>query len=298
MDTDLVAMLAERLDVRVELREFTHGMSGSQVYVARQEDGRACVLKVTSLQRDDDARAGHRELAFYRDLAGRLPIRTPTLLDHYADNDVIAMILSAHGEIRPAASWDRRSWRALAVDLARLHGTAVSEPDRWEDDRLPFHALREPDMPVVDGFWRQDLASSLDAIIESRDLLEQEILRAGECFVHGDCHTENILHENGALVWIDWQSTGRGNPAKELAFLQARATPSGARMPPELLVTYCSERDIDVELMRRSVIAAELSIFIFEWPPYAAFDAPEGTQRVRHRTRDLAERWLEMAGRP
>lgn len=296
MDADLVAMLAERLDVRVELREFTHGMSGSQVYVARQEDGRACVLKVTSLRRDNDARAGHRELAFYRDLAERLPIRTPTLLDHYADNDVIAMLLSAHGEIGPATSWDRRSWRALAVDLARLHGTAVPEPDRWKVDRSPFHALREPDMPVVDGFWRQDLASSLDAIIESRELLEQEILQAGKCFIHGDCHTENILRENGALIWIDWQSARLGNPAMDLAFLEARATPSGARIPPELLVTYCSERDKDPERMRRSVIAAELSIFIFEWPPYASFNSPAGTRRVRHRTRYLAERWIEIAG--
>ncbi|CAA9542744.1 MAG: hypothetical protein AVDCRST_MAG43-294 [uncultured Thermomicrobiales bacterium] len=296
MDADLVAMVAERLDVRVELREFTHGMSGSQVCVARQEDGRACVLKVTSLRRDNDARAGHRELAFYRDLAERLPIRTPALLDHYEDHDVIAMLLSAHGEIRPAPSWDRRSWRALAVDLARLHGTAVPEPDRWKDDRSPFHALREPDMPVVDGFWRRDLASSLDAIIESRELLEQEILQTGECFVHGDCHTENILYENGALVWIDWQSARRGNPAMELAFLEARATPSGARIPPDLLVTYCSERGINLERMRRSVIAAELGIFIFEWPPYAVFDTPAGTRRVRHRTRDLAGRWLAIAG--
>lgn len=295
MDMDLVAKAAERLDVRVELRESTHGMSGSQVHVARQEDGRECVLKVTSLRRDNDARAGRRELAFYRDVAERLPIRTPTLLDYHEDNEAIAMLLSGHGEIGPATSWDRRSWLALAIDLARLHGTAVPEPDRWKDDRSPFHALREPDMPVVNEFWRDDLASSLDAIIESRELLEQEILQAGECFVHGDCHTDNILRENGALVWIDWQSTRIGNPALELAFLRARATPSGARVPPEMLATYCSERDKDLERMRRSVIAAELSIFIFEWPPYASFDSPAGTRRVRRRTLHLAKRWIEIA---
>lgn len=296
MDADLVAMLAERLDVRVELREFTHGMSGSQVYVVRQEDGRACVLKVTSLQRDDDARAGHRELAFYRGLAERLPIRTPTLLDHYADNDVIAMLLSAHGEIEPATSWNRRSWRALAVDLARLHGTAVPEPDRWKEHWSPLQVLRAPDLPMVEGFWREDLGSSLDAVVDSRELLEQAILQAGECFVHGDCHTENILREDGALVWIDWQGTGIGNPALELAFLDARATPSGARVPPEVLARYCTERDSDLQQMWRSVIAAELAIFVFVWPPYASYNSPAGTRRVRRRTRDLAERWMEIAG--
>lgn len=226
-----------------------------------------------------------------------MPIRTPLLLDAYEDDDVIAILLSAHGEIVPATSWDTTSWLALAVDLARLHRTALPEPDRWRDHRSPFHALSAPDLPVVDGFWRKDLGSALDAILESREFLEREILQAGECFVHGDCHTENILREHGALVWIDWQGNGIGNPAMELAFLHARATPSGARIPPELLTTYCRERDEDLERMRWSVIAAELSIFIFEWPPYASFDSPAGTRRVRQRTRYLAERWLEIAGR-
>jgi Ser/Thr protein kinase RdoA (MazF antagonist) len=296
METDLIAKLAEQLGARVEMPDSTHGMSGSRVHFARREDGRTCVLKVTSLRREADARAGRRELAFYRDLAERMPIRTPALLDSYEDNDVIAMLLSAHGEIEPATSWDRRTWLALAVDLARLHGTAVPEPDRWKEHWSPFHALREPDMPMVDGFWREDLASSLDAIIESRELLEQVILQAGECFVHGDCHTENILREDSALVWIDWQSTGIGNPARDLAFLNARAAPSGARIPPEMLAVYCSECDKDLERMRRSVIAAELSIFIFEWPPYASFNSPAGTRRVRRHTRYLAERWIELGG--
>jgi aminoglycoside phosphotransferase (APT) family kinase protein len=300
MDSDLIAQLAEQLDVRLEMRETTHGMSRSQVHFASRENGGTCVLKVTSLRRKDDVRAGRRELAFYRDLAGQLPIRTPALLDYYEDNDVIAMLLSAHGETESATSWDKRSWQALAVDLARLHGTAIPEPDRnhnhWRNDRSPTHALRKPDLPVVDGFWREDFGSRLDAIIENREILEQEIFQAGECFVHGDCHTGNILRGHGALVWIDWQSTGIGNPAMDLAFLDARATPSGARIPPELLATYCSERDIDLERMRRPVIAAELSIFIFEWPPYASFNSVTGTQRVRRRTGELAEQWFEIAG--
>jgi hypothetical protein len=297
MDTDRIAKLAAQLGAHPEIPGSTHGLSGSRVHLARREDGRTCVLKVTSLRRDDDARAGRRELAFYRDLAEQMPLRTPALLDFFEDDDVIALLLSAHGEIEPATSWDRRAWLALAVDLARLHGTAVPAPDRWKEHWSPLQVLRAPDMPVVEGFWREDLGSSLDAIVESRELLEQEILQAGECFVHGDCHTENILREDGALVWIDWQGTGIGNPARELAFLDARATPSGAHIPPEMLAAYCRERDKDLERMRRSVIAAELAIFIFEWPPYASFNSPAGTRRVRRRTRYLAERWIELAGR-
>jgi Ser/Thr protein kinase RdoA (MazF antagonist) len=296
MDTDLVAKVAEQLGARLEMPGATHGLSGSRIYGARREDGRTCVLKVTSLRRDDDARAGRRELAFYRDLAERMPIRTPALLDSYEGDDVIAMLLSAHGKIEPATSWDRSSWTSLAVDLARLHGATVPAPDRWNDDRSPVHALKEPNMPVIEEFWREDLGSLFDVIIERRELLEQEVLQAGECFVHGDCHTENILREDGALVWIDWQAAGIGNPARELAFLDVRATPSGARIPPELLATYCRERDKDRARMRGSVIAAELGIFIFEWPPYASFNAPDGIRHVRRRTRDLAEQWIDLVG--
>lgn len=296
MESDRIASLGERLGARLERPDST-GMSRSRVHFARREDARRCVLKVTSLRRDDDARFGRRELDFYRELAERMPVRTPALLDAYEDTDVIAMLLSAHGEIEPATSWDKESWLALAVDLARLHGAAVPEPDRWQQHWSPFHALRAPDIPMVDGFWREDLGTSLDAIIERRELLEQEMLQAGECFVHGDCHTENILREDGALVWIDWQGAGIGNPARELAFLNVRATPSGARLPPELLATYCGERDMDIERMQRAVIAAELSILLFEWPPYASFNTPDGIQRVRRQTRDLAEQWIEIAGR-
>jgi Ser/Thr protein kinase RdoA (MazF antagonist) len=297
METDLVAQVAARLAVQVDMPASTLGKSGSRIHVVRRDNGRTCVLKVTSLGEDDAARRGRRELAFYRDLAARMPIRTPALLDAYEDDDVIALLLSAHGAVEPATAWDRRSWLALAVDLARLHGTAVPAPDHWTEMWSPVHALSEPDLPMIERFWREDLGSALDAIVDSRERLAQEILQAGECFVHGDCHTENILREDGALVWIDWQGTGIGNPARELAFLHARATPSGARIPPELLATYCRERNTDLEQMRRSVLAAELGIFLFEWPPYASFNSPAGTQRVRRRTRDLAERWMALAGR-
>ena len=296
MDSDLVVKMAERLNAHVELRKHTQGMSGSQVHLARRKDGRECVLKVTSLRRDEDVRAASRELDFYRNLAERVPVRTPALLDYFEDSEAIAMLLSAHGKLEPATSWDKRSWLSLAVDLARLHGTEVPEPERWIDDRSPLHALREPDMLVVDGFWREDLSAWYDRIIERRELLEQEILLAGEALVHGDCHTDNILRDNGALVWIDWQSTRIGSPALDLAFLEVRATPSGARIPPEMLATYCSERGRDLEPMLRSVVAAELSIFIFEWPPYASFNSPAGIRLVRRRTRYLAERWIEIAG--
>lgn len=44
-------------------------------------------------------------------------------------------------------------------------------------------------------------------------------------FVHGDCHTDNILHRCAGLVFCDWQSWGNGRPSSDLAFLSVRAVP-------------------------------------------------------------------------
>jgi aminoglycoside phosphotransferase (APT) family kinase protein len=213
----------------------------------------------------------------------------------YEDSDAIAMLLSFNGTVEPAVSWNSTSWAALASDLARLHSAEIPEATGWgNDDAERFRHLRVPNIAMIEDFWRDDLTGTLDAILASREALEREILHTGTCFLHGDCHTENILHDAHGLVWIDWQGTRIGNPALELAFLHARVTPNGAQVPAWFLGSYCKEREIEFEQIRRSVIAAELSIFVFEWPPYAVFDTPDGTSRVRRRTRYLAEQWLNL----
>ncbi len=293
MDTEFVTKAADRLHVHLNGQESIYGLSGSRIHFATQHDGTPCVLKTTSLR--DDGRAGQRELTFYRDIASQVPVHTPDLLGVYEESDAIAMLLSFHGAAEPATSWNRTSWHALATDLAHLHRTVLPEATGWEkDDAERFRPLRAPDIAMIEDFWRDDLGLALDAIVDSRDALEREILQAGTCFLHGDCHTDNILREPDGLVWIDWQSTRIGNPAMELGFLSARVTPSGVEVPEWFLRSYCKERQIEPERMRQLVIAAELSIFVFEWPPYTVFDTPEGTLHVRRRTQYLAEQWLDM----
>jgi aminoglycoside phosphotransferase (APT) family kinase protein len=295
MDADHLTNLASHVGVHIGDTAAAHGMSGSRVFFAHRRDGRRCVLKVTSRDSSHRERAAERELAVYRTLADHLPVRMPALLDWHEDETGIAMLISAHGEIVPATSWDTKAWHALALDLAHLHATTIPDPERWRGAGTDLWAFRNPDLTMIDAFWRADLGDALDAIVDDREHLARVILAAGECLVHGDCHTENIPHEGRDLVWIDWQSTRIGNPALELAFPSVRAAPSGAVIPPDLLATYCDERGIGYDAMLRSVTAAELSIFIFEWPQYAGFNTPEENQRVRLRARHLADSWFGHA---
>jgi hypothetical protein len=68
-------------------------------------------------------------------------------------------------------------------------------------------------------------------------------------------------------------------------------------VPPGFLDAYLADADAG---RRRSVelatLAAELWFFVLLWPPFAAFNTPTGIDRVRRRTRLLADRWLAAAG--
>ncbi|WP_275415313.1 phosphotransferase [Planotetraspora silvatica] len=114
-------------------------------------------------------------------------------------------------------------------------------------------------------------------------------------FVHGDCHTDNIVHATGPPVFCDWQSTGVGRAVSDLAFLSVRATSSGVVVPSALIHAYVDRRPGDHKLLECALVAEELAVLVFLWPPYAAFNSPTGIARVQSRARELAELYLGEA---
>ncbi len=67
-----------------------------------------------------------------------------------------------------------------------------------------------------------------------------------------------------------------------------RATPSGAAVPPALTDAYLAARPCDRRTFARALVAEELAVLVFLWPPFAAFNTPAGIARVRRRARVLA----------
>lgn len=113
----------------------------------------------------------------------------------------------------------------------------------------------------------------LAPIVADTTALQQTISLAADCFLHGDCHTDNILIDDEDLVWIDWQGAGGGSPAAELAFPSIRATPNGATLPQDdMIYRYATSLGLDVAQISRAVLAAELAIFLFTWPEYATYN--------------------------
>lgn len=292
---DELARVMHSIGIDGDVRAVTlaGGASGSGVYRV-QLDGNDAVLKVTA--------AGHgqtiarRELTFYRTMADRVPVTTPTLL-RYADNDEFtAVLLSAHGASLPAAEWDRRSWLEVMRQLAALHSMPLPDQDPWIDP--PWHR-QTPYQPPTDraaDYWCNTVAADcVRPFLDAPDDLAEDLRALPDCFLHGDCHADNLLREGDQIVWTDWQGAGVGCPAGELTFLWSRAGVDGATLPYDaMLREYANHRTIDPALLRVAVVAAEINLLVFLWPDYVSRCTPDQrghlTQRLLHLIHDRRTR--------
>jgi Ser/Thr protein kinase RdoA (MazF antagonist) len=295
MNDDRVTALAQDLDVTLAAGEPLAGsMSGSRVHAVTRPDGGAAVLKVTIASAGSAREAAERELDVYLHLGSRIGVRTPQLLGHRKSTDAIALLLTARPAPRPAQQWRHSDWLHLADDLARLHGTPVPADPRWRRPHWLGATLTEPDLARADAFWCWPGEHELiRPILTDTQPLQDAMNTLADCFLHGDCHTDNVVIEDSHLIWLDWQGAGAGNPAAELAFPSVRATPSGASLPQqEMLDRYAGDRDLDSARVSRATLAAELAIFLLTWPEYASYNTDTGIGRVHRHVQQLARRWL------
>jgi aminoglycoside phosphotransferase (APT) family kinase protein len=259
----------------------------------RTRGGQAGYLKITpavlGLAALDAAR---RELRFYRELAAQVPVQTPRLLDAFEVDLGVAVLLAAAGDQVKVGAWSGRAWSLLGRDLAALHTVQVPWQDWARPDAL-LAALAGPVSETVMKFWGGVLPRLSD-LLESRDALREELTSEPAVLVHGDCHTGNIVHAADGLVFCDWQSTGAGRATSDLAMLGVRATPAGVAVPCDALTAYMNRRGADVNELERALILEELAIFVFQWPPFAAYNSRVGIARVHDRARDLAAKWFAV----
>jgi len=280
-------VVAQETEAHLESR------SGAGVHAVRTADGLAAYLKITPAGSGPRAQMiARRELSFYQDLAPAAPVRTPGLLDYADTEDGVAMLLEAAGEPLPVASWTPDMWAVLGRELAALHSMPPPVDPSWIRPDGLRQAIASPDLPAIEAFWGQFLPR-LAEILTQRAELERQMETLPQVFVHGDCHTDNIMRLRESLVFLDWQTSGVGRPGSDLAFLSVRATPAGVTVPPELLNSYLGGRPAERRTLELALLAEELAVYILQWPAFAAYNSAAGIDRVRRRTQSLAERWLD-----
>ncbi|GAA4263577.1 phosphotransferase family protein [Dactylosporangium darangshiense] len=202
------------------------------------------------------------------------------------------MLLEAAGEPLEAAAWTAGMWADLGRELATLHSMPLPTDADWNRPDALQKALADPDLEEIYAFWAPTLPQLAD-LVSQRVELENQIRALPPVFTHGDCHTDNIVHAADSLVFCDWQAAGIGRPGSDLAFLSVRVTPAGVTVPPALVDAYLHNRPCERHTLQRALLAEELAILVFLWPPFAACNSPSGIARVRSRARRLTGWWFE-----
>jgi aminoglycoside phosphotransferase (APT) family kinase protein len=203
----------------------------------------------------------------------------------------VAMLLAAAGEPRDVRKWTAEMWASLGRDLGSLHTMPPPSGGEWAARRDALsEALTAPRVEQVTAFWGMALPL-LPVILARRAELAEQIAGLPPVFVHGDCHTGNLVHSAGSLVFCDWQAASIGRPGSDLAFLSVRAAPLGVAVPDDLVDGYLERRPCDRQALRRALLAEELATFVFLWPPFAMFNDAAGIARVHRRARALADQW-------
>jgi len=284
------AVFALGREVRVQGAALAGGASGSGVYRVRI-DGYDAVLKVSTA--DGLQRNARRELTFYQTLAERVPVATPRLLDHADNDDLTALVLSAHTPARPAREWDRSEWLEVAAQLAALHSIRLPHEAPWVHTPWLRRILDRPPIKIAERYWSDtDAAESVGKVLDAPAALAAAVASTPDCFLHGDCHVDNLLRDGNHILWADWQVAGIGSPAIDLAFLWSRANADGADPPhAAMLHEYTAHRRVDLALLHRAVIAAEIGTTLFGWPEYAAYHTQNERDRITRRLRQLIADW-------
>jgi aminoglycoside phosphotransferase (APT) family kinase protein len=265
----------------VEVRALTAGASGSAVHRLTTADG-SFILKV----------ATRREAAFYRDLAPRVPVPVPRLIAEVPHPAGSCLLLEPAGAPARAAQWSVWRWTRLATQLGALHGGAAARLAAWPAGK-PEHRATPAEIATAARSWASLGYSPVLAPVWARfDRLDAALAQLPVCLRHGDWHLGNILVDPAdRFVWIDWQEAGPGRGPEDLALLWQRAEFDGLRPPRAAMrAAYAAARGIpDDAVLRRAVVAAELTMLLLAWPPHlTAAPEPSRARLLRRLDRLLA----------
>lgn len=190
-------------------------------------DGRAVIAK----------RGSHvalaSELAYYRDIAPRLPVRTLQLHGWLLDEATLYLFIESAGSDRYQGSSAERAaltdWLvAVHTATASMSGDAIPPltPGRYLDHLHRARAALEVGLrnQVLDSADRATLLGVDDLLARVEGCwpsIEDCLARAPHVLVHGDLVAKNIHVLQGVegplILPLDWETSGWGVPATDLS---------------------------------------------------------------------------------
>lgn len=202
-----------------------------------------------------------REVAFYRDLASTVSLRTP--ISYFAEFDPASQAFAIVMEdLAPAAGGDQVAGLTLA-QLRRAIGEAAPMHARWWDDPglTPLEAViqrtgtapwigigerHQAAWPIIDAFLAGRFSAHTRRVGERLGGVIDRLLTAqGEdsrTLCHGDYRGDNLMFRAAAgkleMVVVDWQVSMQARGTFDIGYLMSGSA------PPDL------RRDHEMELLR------------------------------------------------
>jgi aminoglycoside/choline kinase family phosphotransferase len=188
-----------------------------------------------------------REVAFYRDVAGRAPMTTPDVhVARIADNGVDFVLL-----LEDLGDWDNADHLAgLSMDRARtcleslagLHAWSCQPANREALQQFPSidnPMIREAMVPAFGYGWQLYLEKSDSAvpprlagffeIFADRAPAALSTLTEHDMLIHGDIRADNLFFDGDALKVVDFQFAARGSGVADVAYLLTQGLPIETR---------------------------------------------------------------------
>jgi len=198
-----------------------------------------------------------RELAFYRDVAGRAPIQTPRvytarMVDGTADFVLLLEDLRHWENADHLAGLSMRRARLCIDALAGLHAWSTRTANASALEAFPSidtPVARDLLVPSFDAGWQIYRAQSttpvpapVAAFAERFTDVAGDALRAlteRSMLLHGDIRADNMFFDGDRLKVVDFQFAARGAGAADIAYLVSQGLPTDERRGhDEALVRY------------------------------------------------------------
>ncbi len=186
----------------------------------------------------------------------------PLWLDRIPDLLPRSVLVYRWVEGEPFAAGDSRQWEGLAAALAQVHGAPAGELERFSPHPLNlayFWSVLGPGLPPLQNWLAARHCPRLVGLVEQLYSRGGRLVDAAlplwaqslPAAVHGDLRLENCLNSFGAIVLLDWELFGLGDPALEVArFLHEQRQTVDAAVLEKWLDAYLAQLDDDYAGLR------------------------------------------------
>jgi len=188
-----------------------------------------------------------RELAFYRDVAGRAPMATPHVYAARIASDSADFVLL----LEDLGDWENADHLAgLSMDRARLCIEQLAGLHAWSLGSANAAALeafpsldtpiaRDLLLPAFGPGWQiyrehsgQPMPAELATFAErfaDAAVAALPALTERDMLLHGDIRADNLFFDGSKMKVVDFQFAARGSGAADIAYLVTQGLPSDVR---------------------------------------------------------------------